>query len=381
MESVKVLYFVDRLLIGGIQKLIMDWATTFDKNLIQLDFLLLDDGTHYELEETLKKLGCNVYKLKGMWIRKPTDFIKYAKLLDDFFREHHDYKVVHLHSSSKNYMVLKYAKKYNIPIRIAHSHNIDFQSKNPMKKIIGNLLKKSLIKYSTDYFACSELAGKWLFGKDIVNSKMFKIIHNSIDLEKFKYNENIRKKLRDELYIEDDEIVIGHVGRFTNQKNHTFLIDIFNEINKINNRSKLLLVGTGPLENEIKEKVTRLRLEDRVIFLGFKSNINEYMQAMDIFVFPSLYEGLGIVLIEAQASGLKCFTSKDVVPYEANISENLNYISLNDSAVIWANKILENTYNRDCNENIIKNKEYDINYTVKYLQDFYMKEERINEKN
>ena len=370
-EQVKVLYFVDRMLRGGIQSLVIDWVSRFDKNKIHVDFLLLDDGTKYELEDDLKKLGCNVYKLSGMWIRKPTDFIKYSKMLDDFFKEHNDYKVVHLNSSSKNYMVLKYAKKYNIPIRIAHSHNIDFQTTNKAKKIIGNLFKPLLIKYATDYFACSEIAGEWLFGKKIIKSNKFKVIHNAIDYEKFKYNEKIRKEFRKKLNISDSDIVIGHVGRFTTQKNHDYLIDIFYECYKRNNNYKLLLVGTGEKEQYIKQKIKNLNIEKKVIFAGFRTDVNKMMQAMDLFVFPSLYEGLGLVLIEAQANGLECLTSKKVVPNEAKATSLLTFINLDEKSK-WINKIISINIRRKNTEKELKKNKYFINDIVIELEKKYL---------
>lgn len=371
-EKIKVLYFVDRMLRGGIQSLVIDWVEDFDKTRLQVDFLLLDDGKKYDLEDTLKNMGCNVYKLDNVWIRKCTDFIKYSKKLNEFFKEHHDYKVVHLHSTSKNYMVLKYAEKYKIPIRIAHSHNIDFQTKNPIKKLFGDILKKPLIKYSTNYFACSQLAGEWLFGKKICATNKFKVIHNAINYEKFKYNEETRIQLRKKLEISEKDLVIGHVGRFTNQKNHSFLIDIFYEYHKIYNNSKLLLIGTGELENSIKEKVSRLGLDKDVIFEGYHSNVNEYMQAMDIFLFPSLYEGLGLVLVEAQAAGLPCFTSEKVVPSEAKTSENFLFISLKKNAKYWSEKIIESNFKRQDNYKSIKENNYLMEDVVKILDESYI---------
>ncbi len=372
-EKVKVLYFVDRMLRGGIQSLVIDWVESFDKTKLQVDFLLLDDGKEYELEDFLRNMGCNVYKLENVWIRKFTDFFKYSKKLDEFFKMHHDYKVVHLHSTSKNYMVLKYAKKYNIPIRISHSHNIDFQTKNPIKKIFGNILKRPLIKYSTDYFACSQLAGEWLFGKRICSTDKFKVIHNAINYEKFKYNEETRTKLQRELKIPEKCTVIGHVGRFTNQKNHSFLIDVFYEYHKICNNSKLLLIGTGELEKSIRLKVLRLGLENDVIFEGYHSNVNEYMQVMDVFLFPSLYEGLGLVLIEAQAAGLPCFTSEKVVPLEAKTSDNFVFISLKEDAKYWCKKITDSNLGRQDNYKAIKENNYLMKDVVKILYESYIK--------
>ena len=370
-EELKVLYFVDRMLRGGIQSLVIDWVSRFDKKKIHVDFLLLDDGNKYELEDTLKELGCNVYKLRGVWIRNPFDYIKYAKAMNNFFKNHHDYKVVHMHSSSKNYMVLKYAKKYGIPIRIAHSHNAGFQTSNKIKKLVGNIFKKNLLKYTTDYFACSKLAGEWLFNEDIVKSDKFKVIHNGVDLKKYSFNDKIRNDIRKKYNIDNDIIVIGHVGRFVEQKNHEFLLNIFKEYNILNPTSKLLLVGTGPLEEDIKKKVQELNLVDKVIFTGFRSDVNNYMQAMDIFVLPSKFEGLGLVLIEAQASGLPCFTSKDVVPKEACVSNLLTYIDLNDNAKEWANIINKSNLVRLDVSREIKENGYDINDTALELQKFY----------
>lgn len=370
-EKVKVLYFVDRMLRGGIQTFVIENMKYFDKDKIQIDYLLLDDGVEYELEKELVKLGANVYKLKNIWIRKLTDYIKYNKELDNFFCNHHDYHVIHMHSSSKNYMVLKKAKKYGIPVRIAHSHNIGFQSKNKLQILLGNILKKPLKKYATNYFACSEMAGKWLFGKKTLQRGKVKIIHNAVDLEKFDMDKKRRDEIRKELGIQK-KLVIGHVGRFTEQKNHTFLIDIFSEIHKLNKDTTLMLVGIGEKENNIKQKVESLGLKNDVLFMGFKNNVNELMWAMDLFVFPSNFEGLGLVLIEAQATGMPCFTSKDVVPEEAKVTDLLQFISLDNNANEWANIIMSADANRKDKKDQIIEKGYLIEDTAKCLQEFYL---------
>lgn len=371
-EPVKVLYFVDRMLRGGIQSLVIDWVSRFDKNKIHVDFLLLDDGKEYELEQTLKELGCTVYKLKGIWVKTPFDFIKYKYAVKNFFKEHHDYKVVHMHSSSKNYMILKYAKKYGIPIRIAHSHNIDFQTKNPLKKLIGNLFKKPLIKYATDYFACSKIAGEWLFGKDIVESDKFRVIHNAIDYDKFKYDENSRNEIRTEFFIKDNEILFGNVGRFSNQKNHIFLLRVFYEIFKINNNVKLILVGQGENESLIKNEIDNLGLKNNVIIAGFRNDVNKIMQGIDVFLMPSLHEGLPVVGIEAQAAGIPCFMSKDVITSEVKISENVHFISLDKGESFWAKTILSSNLKRIDNKTCLKSAGYFIEDVVDLLEKKYM---------
>lgn len=367
-NKTKVLMFVDRMRHGGIQQFLIENIKYIDQTNLQIDVLTLDDNQEYPLEKTLQELGCNFYKLKNIWINKITDYLRYAHALDKFFKEHNDYKVVHMNASSKNFLLLKYAKKYQVPVRIVHSHNIDFQTKNPLKKLLGNIFKIPMKKYATDYFACSVLAGEWLFGKN----SYFKVIHNAIDYNRFKFNLENRQKIRAQYNIQDEDILVGHVGRFTNQKNHDFLIDIFNEMSKQNPNVKLILVGIGEKEEEIKAKVTNLNLTSKVIFAGFKNNVHEIMHAMDIFLFPSKYEGLGLVLIEAQASGLPSFTSEIVVPEEAKLSSLLTYINLAKPASYWASEILNSNLQRKDIQKEIEESGYLIEITAKELEDFYL---------
>ena len=373
-EKVKVLYFVDRLRHGGIQQLILEILKHMDKEKVQIDLVVFDDGETYPLEEEVKKLGINFYKLDG-WIKSPFSYIKQKKVMDKFYKEHHDYKVVHLHSSSKNFFVLREAKKYGIPVRIAHSHNIGFQTKNKVKILIGNILKNALIKNSTNYFACSKLAGEWLFGDEITKSDKFKVIHNAVEYDKFKFNSEVRQNIRKELNISDDCILFGNVGRFTNQKNHTFLIDIFNEIHKLNANTKLILIGIGEKEEEIKQKVKDLEIEKDVIFAGFRKNVNEFMSVMDAFLMPSLYEGLPVVGVEAQAAGLPCFMSKDVITDEVKITSGVHFIPLEKSAKKWAEEILNSDLERKNTEEELKEAGYFIDDMARSLAEYYIKKE------
>lgn len=372
-KKTRVLLFVDRMRHGGIQQFLVENVKNMDKSKVQVDVLTLDDGTTYPLEQAIQDAGATYYKLKGIWISKPWDYIKYAKAIDKFFTENNDYKVVHMNASSKNFLLLKYAKKHNIPIRIAHSHNIDFQTKNPIKKLVGNLLKVPMKKYATDYFACSYLAGEWLFGKENVENGKVKVIHNAVDYDRFKYDEKVREEMRKEFKIKKKEILFGNVGRFTNQKNHTFLIDIFNEIHNKNKDTKLIMVGIGEKEEEIREKVKNLNLEDSVIFAGFRKDVNKIMQAMDVFLLPSLYEGLPVVGVEAQAAGLPSFTSKDVVTSEVKITDAFEFISLEKSAEEWADTILNSDLSRRDTKDSLKQAGYFIEDSAKELVNFYLK--------
>ena len=367
-EPVKVLYFVDRMLRGGIQTFVLENWRHMDHTKVQIDFLLLDDGNTYELEDTLRGLDSRIYKLKGIWVKKPKDFVSYQRAVDAFFKVHHDYRVVHLHSSSKNYMVLKCAKKYGIPVRIAHSHNIGFLTTSKVQILIGNLFKPLLKYYATDYFACSEDAGRWLFGR-----KKITVIKNAVDIDKYRYEpikaDCMRKKLK-----LDGKKVVGHVGRFTHQKNHTFLIDVFKELVELDSDYRLLLIGEGALEEQTKAKAKTYGVENKIIFAGFKTNVEDYMQAMDLFVFPSEFEGLGLVLIEAQAAGLPCYASEKVVPQEAKVSDLLTYIPLEDGPKMWAEQIDKTwkKFKRETPEDAIAERGYSIVETAKQLERYYL---------
>ena len=226
--------------------------------------------------------------------------------------------------------------------------------------------------FATHYFACTEHAGRWLFGNKTFEKGKVTIINNGIDIEQFLFNEKIRNEKRNEMGIKHTDIVIGHVGRFIPQKNHKLVINIFYELYKKNNNYKLLLIGQGPLQNKIKEKVKRLKIEDSVTFLGQKKDVNKYYQAMDLFLFPSLYEGLGIAVIEAQTSGLPCIVSTEV-PLETKVSEKISFISLKKADSIWIetiNKIIEK--DRDVKINRLIREGFSIMVEAKKLENIYI---------
>lgn len=249
---VKILYFVDRMLHGGIQTMIYNYTKNTDLSKVCIDYLLLDDGGEYPLENKLKKRGCKIYKLSGVWIEKPFDYIPYCKKMNAFFSAHNNYDIIHMHSSSKNFLVLYFARKYGIKVRIAHAHAVEFQSDSFLKKMTGKLFNLFLRRLATHCFACSKAAGKWMFGEKIVRDGRVKYIHNAINIKEFLYNENIRYKIRKKLNLERN-FVIGHVGRFIDQKNHKFLIRVFLRVCKYEENARLVLIGKGKKENMIKK--------------------------------------------------------------------------------------------------------------------------------
>ncbi len=338
-KPLRVLFFIDRLRLGGIQMLAYDILKHNDPSQMDIEILNLDDGQTYPLTQTLKDMGVTIHQLKGAWMNTPLDFPHYFKSVDSFFEEHHDYDVVHMHSSSKNYYILKCAAKWNIPVRVAHSHNTGFQSRNPLVIAFGDILKKPMRKYATHWVGCSKLACEWLFGKGSVERGEAKVILNGIDSSLFIYDEKVRNAVRKEMGIEN-KFVIGHVGRFVNQKNHTFLLDIFAEVTKRRDDAVLVLIGIGELMEAMKQKADDLGIADKIIFAGFRDDRNKLMQAMDSFLFPSLYEGLSVVLIEAQASGLPVFTS-DSTTTETQYSPYIKFLPLQRPAFYWAEEILK----------------------------------------
>lgn len=223
------------------------------------------------------------------------------------------------------------------------------------------------------FFACAEVAGIDRYGNKVVNGTRFKVLNNAIDTDLFSFDEDIRLEMREKLGFSENNIVIGHVGRFLEVKNHSFLIDVFDGIIRKNKNYRLLLVGGGPLENEIKDKVDRLGFSDFVVFAGICPDVYNYMQAMDVFVFPSVFEGLPVTLVEAQTCGLPCVIS-DGVPEECILTNGLvSTKKLSDSSENWASYILNiDVSNRQSHKNEIISNNYDIKTTAKWLEDFYL---------
>lgn len=375
MDKIKVLMFVDRFGYGGgIQSLLYNLHTHFDPDKIHVDYLTLDDGVdRYNEQKRIRDLDSTIFILKGIWPNKITTFFKYAKKADEFFREHHDYDVVHVHASSKNYFILKYAKKYGIKVRIMHSHSSNYMSKSKFKQFVGDLLKIPTRKYSTDYFACSDLAAQWIFGKEAFKKGDVTILKNGIDLDNYKFNEIYREEIREELNIGKEEFVIGSVARFVKVKNQAFIIDIAKELVELNQNVKVILAGEGELIDECKEKVKTLNIQNNVLFLGLRSDINKLVQAIDLFIMPSLYEGLPVSAVEAQASGCVCLFS-DQVSREAKLIDSTTFLSLDVSSKMWAKKIIElanQKIDRLEAHVALKNDGWNIDDIAKYLVDYY----------
>ena len=269
--------------------------------------------------------------------------------------------------SELGYFALKEAARQEIPVRICHAHNAPHGFE--WKMIVRNYFKKRMMPYLTHMFMCGKESGDWLFGKK--NEDKFIQLNNAINAERFRYDRNIENNIRKKLNLED-KLIIGHVGRFNKQKNHKFLVEIFAEIKKIREDAELVLIGEGNLQNDIIQKVERMNLSKYVHFLGVRDDVNKIMQTFDALLFPSLFEGLGIVLIEAQAAGIPCFTSKDVVAKEAGITSLCHYISLDNTARQWAEYLLDNMDKKKDRYKEIEEAGYDLKTNTEWLEEFYV---------
>lgn len=365
-SPIRIAQIIGKWLGGGVESVVMNYYRHIDRSKIQFDFICDEDSTNIPYDE-INSLGGKV-----ILIPPYQKVIKYHNELKKVLKDG-NYKIVHSHINTLSVFSLWAAKSAGVPIRIAHSHSTT-NKKEKKKNLMKQVLKHFSKVFATDYMCCSELAGRWLFGDKEYDRGNVYLLNNAIDLDKFKYDENIRKEKRKELNISDDTLVIGHVGRFVEQKNHRFLIDIFNEVHKERENSILLLAGQGPLIDEIKEKVSGLGLNESVRFLGQRKDIDKLYQAFDVFLLPSLYEGLPVVGVEAQATGLLCILSDDMTS-ETKILATTRFISLNHSARKWSEILLEqySKFKRKNTEDEITNNNFNIKKEKNKLENKYKK--------
>ncbi|MBS7146771.1 MAG: glycosyltransferase family 1 protein [Intestinibacter bartlettii] len=366
-EQIRILHVIGQMNRGGAESMIMNIYRKIDRTKIQFDFVVHTDSI-CDFDDEIKSLGGKIYNCPRF---TGTNLVSYIKFWNEFFKEHKEYKIIHGHIGSSASIYLKIAKKNGL-FTIAHSHSggFDIGIKGTMYRVFSYPTR-----FIADYFfACSENAGISRYGKRVVNNKtIFSVLKNAIDVNQYAFSEEIRDKKRKELNLEN-KFVIGHVGRFDKAKNQEYLVEIFKLIAKKNENTMLLLIGDGELRPHIIEKVKNCGLEDKVIFTGVRSDVNELLQAMDVFVFPSVYEGLPVTVIEAQAAGLPCLIS-DTITDEVCITSLVQKLSINESVEEWYKKIVLLYQNGSKHEEIFKNigiQGYDINTSVSNLEKFYL---------
>ena len=325
----RILHVLNGLGSGGAESFIMNVYRNIDREKIQFDFLLRTSNNSSALIKEAEKLGANIYILSSF----PRHVFKNYLEVKAFFKNH-KYEVIHVHANALIYITpLIIGRKYHVAKRILHSHNT-----NTACGVFSNFLhywnRNFVGLLANEYLACSNEAGKWMF-----KERDFLVLNNAIDVEQYVYNYKVRKDIREKLKIKD-KLVFGHVGRFVEVKNHEFLLDIFKKIVEKKSDAILILVGTGKLLNQVKEKSEKLNLQEKVLFMGERNDVNNLLQAMDGFIFPSIYEGLPFTLIEAQAAGLPILAS-DTVSEDVKITDCIEFCSLNISPSEWADKAVE----------------------------------------
>lgn len=372
-KPIRVLHVVGNMGIGGIETLIMNIYRNIDRDKVQFDFLI-HNPTEGEYAEEIKKLGGNIYRMPVLRDKTRTyywRYFEYKRALKNFFSMHPEIKVVHGHMTNTASIYMPIAMKYgNVKCCIAHSHQTE--ATPGLSGLVTNILQRHLEQIATDYFACSEEAAKWIYSSEIIKNGKVKIIHNGADVEKYHFSETEHEKLKTQMG-HSGKIVFGNVARFKRQKNHEFLLDIFAEIHKMNSNTVLALVGQGELEQNMKEKAVQLGLVDCVEFLGARNDVPSLLKEFDVFLLPSLFEGLPLVGIEAQAAGLPVLAA-DTVTKELNITGNVEFLSLEKPAKFWAQRVLDivNNFSRRDMTEAVRLAGYDIKETAKWLQKFYL---------
>ena len=365
MDSItRIAHVIGCIAKGGVESVVFNYYKFIDKSKYQFDFIIHDDSP-YEIPKEISDLGCNIYKVPPY-----KRLFSYIKALIKIFKEN-KYKIIHSHMSTISVFTLFAAKKANIPFRITHCHVTAGNGKGEfLRNIFKYFLRLFSKLYPTHLMSCSENSGIWMYGKKAFLHGKINVLNNAIDHKIFIYNENAREKTRNDLRI-SDKFAVGNVGRFMPQKNHDFLIDIFNELIKLDNNCVLLLAGDGKLRKKIEDKVNRYNLQNSVLFLGCRDDICNLYHAMDVFVLPSLYEGLPVVLVETQMAGLPSVISEKITK-ETKFTELIEFISLKKNAHEWAKIILEkrNTKKYDITTDS-KYKRYSIENEVKRLEKIY----------
>lgn len=365
-EPIRILNLFTIMNRGGAETMVMNYYRSIDRTKVQFDFMVhrQERGAY---DDEIETLGGRIFRMPPV---RPWTANAYRKTIRKFYREHPEYKVIHSHMSELGYYDFLEAERAGVPVRICHAHNRPYGI--DLKSPIRWYYKTRMMPHITHMFMCGQESGDWLFGKK--NRKRFIQMNNAINAEAYAFDEARRAKVRASLGLKN-EFVIGHVGRFDLQKNHTFMIDIFEAVHRLEPNSRLLLVGndSGKLAEEIHRKVQELGLEEAVHFLGVRSDVADLMQAMDVFLFPSLFEGLSVASVEAQASGLPTIIS-DGIPIECKITDLVEVMPLSEHAEIWAKKLLELGKNqRENTFEQIKAAGFDINENAKKLQQFYIK--------
>jgi len=360
-NKIKVLHVVVNMNRGGAETFIMNIYRQIDRSMIQFDFLTFNKG---DFDSEISTFGGLIHRIPYITEIGPFDF---RRQLINFFSEHKEYKIIHSHLDKMSGLVLKCANVSGVPIRIAHSHSTRSEG-NYLVRLYKEYVGLYINSNATTFLACSREASRWLYGR---NSSISIILRNGIKLSNFKFSEMDRKHIRNELGIDDKTILIGHVGRFSLPKNHQFLIKLIYDLKLQKQNVKLILIGKGKLLSGINEKVVKLNLVDDVIFLGLRADVEKVLCSLDIFVFPSLFEGFPVSLVEAEAVGLYCLVSNRITREICVDSHQTKFLDINETNQ-WIKEI--SSYRNQIfpeSNNELRKLGYDIKEVCESLESLY----------
>lgn len=366
VKPIRILQVFGEMNLGGAETMIMNIYRNIDRDLVQFDFIVHTDE-HCFYDDEIIKLGGRIFKIPKYNV---LNHYIYTKEWDRFFSNHSSYNIIHAHLRSTASIYINIAKKYGLNT-IVHSHSTS--SGKGLKKAIKTILQKNITKDADYLIACSKEAGEWLFGKRQNMDKEIIIINNAINVEKFKFDFLKREQTRKKLGVEGKKVV-GHIGRFNWIKNHPKTINVFEKYLVSNPNSVLILVGEGEKKHHIKQIVKNKNMHDKVIFVDSTSEVAQLMCAMDIFIFPSIKEGVPLVLVEAQTNGLPVLTSTSLSK-EVEVSELVTFEDLESDDSVWA-KHLDNvvgSINRQDAYLKIKNTKFDVDSEKEKILNLYKK--------
>lgn len=365
-QPLRVLMLFTILNRGGAEAMVMNYYREIDRSKVQFDFVVhREEKGDYEDEVTA--LGGKIYRMMPL---RPHTFGKYEKQIAAFFDEHPEYQIIHGQCSESGYFFYKEASRRGIPVIIAHAHSSHV--KVDLRWFFRTWMKHQMRPYLTHYFSCGDEASEWLFGKELAKKAV--VLKNAIDTRRYLFNAQVRKRVREELSIDNKALTICHVGSFVGVKNHSFIVDIFAEILKKRPDAQLLLIGDGILRAQTEQKVHEKGLDTQVKFLGVRRDVHELLQAFDVMLFPSLFEGLPVTLVEAQSAGLSCVISENI-PREVIITDLVEQVPLAETASRWAERVIaagSKEHDKTKYPQVVTEAGFDIKKNAQWLQDFYL---------
>lgn len=367
MKKIRILMVIGNTRMGGAQAFLLNVLRNIDQERFQIDLAINFYAECNGIEDECRALGCEIYILPYF---KVYNYISYQRIWNQFLSTHH-YDIVYAHSTNSASVFLKIAKKHGCKT-IAHSHSAGYRG-NKLEQLTKKFFTRGVKDVADYWFACSDKAAERLYGNNYKNYPHFYYIPNAIDAEKYRFESNTRKKIRDELGIGDDVLLCGHIGTFSVPKNHIFLINVFAEVLKKEPNARLVCCGTGALLPTVKQQAKELGVLDKIFFTGVVQNANEYLMAMDVFVFPSIFEGFPVSILEAQATGLPIVMS-DIITKDVDLTDLIIRQNLSKTPTVWADMVVSAfaKHNmRDTYNSAIAESKYNIKETVKEFERLY----------